>query len=84
MADQPATTIPAAAPTDLSAASWIEYESLAKKWVKRIDNPAWLVVADGKPHQVVDKEGVVHVFPGWDTPILVRYKPLDPTKLLAF
>lgn len=81
-ATQVAPTAPT--PTDLSAASWIEYESIVKKWVKRIDNPAWLVAADGKPHQVVDKEGVVHVFPGWDTPIFVRYKPADPTKLLSF
>lgn len=55
-ADAPSKPRPRA--IDVSFASYVEFESVAKGWTKRIENPLWVFQPEGAGrYHVVDKDG---------------------------
>lgn len=71
---------------DLSDELWREYQAPGGE-VYRIDNPVKLITRiGGSTHRVLDSRGIVHCvpFPGKNEDHVLRWKPKDPTKPVAF
>jgi hypothetical protein len=70
---------------DLRDEEWRVYDNGVRAY--RIDNPVTLYTREGgTTHRVVDKTGIVHcvVAPSADNNVVIRWKPRDLDKPVAF
>ena len=73
---------------DLRDEEWREYEffnSHGKFIIYRILNPQTLFIREGgSTHRILDSLGIVHCLSGMSSGTVLRWKPRDSTKPVAF